>query len=135
MKKKNLFIIIGVILFIIGCSSVEKEVIELYDTDTKKAEIKSLNTNLLIEDMDKFHGKGNYKNGNKVGKWIWYQDDGTIEMEGIFKDGKTVGKWTWYYSNGKIKMEVFFTEDEKITKWIKYDEEGNVIEEKAVGNQ
>ena len=31
-------------------------------------------------------------------------------------------------------MEVFFIEDEKITKWIKYDEEGNVIEEKIIGN-
>ncbi|MCK4358623.1 MAG: hypothetical protein KAW92_07740 [Candidatus Cloacimonetes bacterium] len=40
-----------------------------------------------------------------------------------------------FYSNGLIKMEVFFIEDEKITKWIKYDEEGNVIEEKIVGNQ
>ena len=31
-------------------------------------------------------------------------------------------------------MEVFFIEDEKITKWIKYHEEGNVIEEKNIGN-
>jgi len=135
MKKKNLFIIIGFILLILGCSTVEKEVIETYGRDSKKAEIVPLNTNLLMEYMEKFYGKGNYKNGKKVGKWIWYQDDGTIEMEGNFKDGKTVGKWTWYYRNGQIKMEVFFTEYEKITKWIKYDEDGNVIEGKVVGNK
>lgn len=135
MKKNNLFILIGTLLFILGCSSEEKKVIETYDGNKKKAEIVTLNNNLLMEDMDKFHGKGNYKNGNKVGKWVWYQDDGTVEMEGNFKDSKIVGKWSWYYSNGQIKMEVFFTEDEKATKWIKYDEEGNVIEGKAVGNQ
>ena len=133
MKKKNLFIIIGIILLFFGCSTVEKKVIETYDSTSNSTEIKP--TNLLMEDIEKFHGKGNYKDGKKVGKWIWYQDDGTIEMEGNFKDGKTVGKWTWYYSNGQIKMEVFFSEYEKITKWIKYDEEGSVIEEKAVGNQ
>ena len=94
MKKNNLYIIIGIILFILGCSSIEKEVIEIYDTDTKKAEIVPLNTNLLMEDMEKFYGKGNYKDGKKVDKWVWYQDDRTIEMEGNFKDGKTVVKWT-----------------------------------------
>jgi hypothetical protein len=42
------------------------------------------------------HAMGNYKDGLKTGKWIYYFCDGTIKCEGEFINGKKNGKWINY---------------------------------------
>lgn len=47
---------------------------------------------------------GNYKDGNAVGFWQFYNKSGRLTAEGNFDDyGDRTGKWTWYSSFNKIK--------------------------------
>ena len=75
--------------------------------------------------------EGDYKNGEKIGVWKSWYDDGRINQEynaengpfkswyqsgqvesvGQFVDGKRSGRWTFYHPNGKIFKEVNYTSD------------------------
>jgi antitoxin component YwqK of YwqJK toxin-antitoxin module len=63
------------------------------------------------------HAVGNYKDGLKTGKWIYYFCDGTIKCEGDFINGKKNGKWINYdicndqfnYSYNVFDYGYFFT--------------------------
>lgn len=47
--------------------------------------------------------EGNYIDGKKVEKWIFYFTNGKIEQTGNYdKNGKFTGMWKWYYENGNI---------------------------------
>lgn len=39
--------------------------------------------------------KGNYKNSNKEGAWVGYNEDGTVDKAspGTFKDGVRISDW------------------------------------------
>ena len=58
-----------------------------------------------------------------------YHENGQISAEGNFKEGERDGKWVWYYENGKIVEEGNFKEGERDGKWVYYDEQGSVTEE------
>ena len=80
------------------------------------------------------HGKiieeGNYIDGNKEGKWISYFEDGQIWYEGNFKDGKEYGKFIYYgYGNynilHKVRLQTF--KDGKLNgKHIEYHINGEI---------
>ena len=44
--------------------------------------------------------QGTIKNGNKVGPWVRYHDNGQLKEKGTFKDGEKVGSWVHYTSDG-----------------------------------
>jgi len=43
-----------------------------------------------------YESEGHYKNGD--GKYVGYYETGETLKVGNFKDGKRVGKWVWYAS-------------------------------------
>ena len=50
--------------------------------------------------------KGKYENNTRVGKWLFYHENGELEQSGSFTtDGKHQGLWTWYYDNGLLRRE------------------------------
>ena len=87
--------------------------------------------------------EGNYKDGNKDGKWISYCEHGNIIEEGNYKDGKKHGEFVYYgYGNyntlHKIRLQNF--KDGKLNgKHIEYHINGeinsivNYKDEKKVG--
>jgi antitoxin component YwqK of YwqJK toxin-antitoxin module/Tfp pilus assembly protein PilF len=48
---------------------------------------------------------GNFKEGDKTGKWVYYYKNGRISSEETMKDGVADGKFKTYYDNGIIKRE------------------------------
>ena len=55
---------------------------------------------------------GERKNGQKIGLWKSFDNDGKLESEGNFKVGKKDGLWKFYFNNGKLKKSAFFLNDQ-----------------------
>ena len=50
----------------------------------------------------------------RVGKWVFWFNNGTKKMTGIYKNGKQVNTWKYYNKKGKMTTEeTYFTCDEK----------------------
>ena len=48
---------------------------------------------------------GNYLNGDKHGKWILRNNDGTLKAEESYVNGEMDGKWLWYRPDGVKEKE------------------------------
>jgi antitoxin component YwqK of YwqJK toxin-antitoxin module len=44
--------------------------------------------------------KGKMVNGQPEGYWEWYRLDGTIKRSGNFENGNPIGEWITYDNNG-----------------------------------
>ena len=49
--------------------------------------------------------EGEYERGNKVGLWTWRHENGMKSIEGNYENGKAVGIWRWWQTDGKIEAE------------------------------
>ena len=45
---------------------------------------------------------GYYLNGQKNGKWPYYQENGGLKQIENYKEGKAHGEWLWYFPNGAL---------------------------------
>jgi uncharacterized protein len=82
---------------------------------------------LYDEYLKYYFGEGNYKNGLKEGKWIYYYPDGTTELEGFYSEGKPDKDWLWQYPGGAKKREETFLYGKLEGPYVEYDSIGNVI--------
>ena len=73
--------------------------------------------------------EGNYKDGEKDGKWIYYDGDGKLAREGNYKDGEKDGRLVRYYKSGTISGEANHKDGEKDGKWVYYNEDGKIERE------
>jgi antitoxin component YwqK of YwqJK toxin-antitoxin module len=71
--------------------------------------------------------EGEYKHGQRNGKWTYYYESGLPWSDGYFKAGMSDGKRTTYYPNGKIRYEAFYKEDKRTGIWKFYDESGKLV--------
>ena len=78
--------------------------------------------------------KGALKDGEKDGKWIWYNENGQINSEGNYKDGKRFGKYTFYYENSQKKFEENYKDGIKDGKSTLWDESGQKRSEETYKN-
>jgi len=64
--------------------------------------------------------EGNYKDGNKDGKWTSYCEHGNIIEEGNYRDGKKHGKWTSYFDDGQIWYVGNYKDGKKHGEFVYY---------------
>ena len=76
--------------------------------------------------------KGNYKDGGRDGKWIWYYENGIIESEGNYKDDVSDGKWISYYEEGNIEWLYYFENGKRTGTTTQFYENGNIQNEGIV---
>ena len=74
--------------------------------------------------------RGKYIDGYPSGKWVYYNNDGSVSGYSIYKDGKIWdGMLVDYYENGTVNRKAYF-KGGRLDKSIKYFESGNMeIEE------
>lgn len=76
----------------------------------------------------KLRSEGDYKDSERVGKWVFYFPNGKIEQEGSYDvNGRIKGKWKWYYDTGNILREENFINGLRDGMMIEYSDSGNVI--------
>ena len=67
--------------------------------------------------------KMNYKNGQKLGSWTWWYDNGQKKYQGNYDNGKKSGEWFEWASNGELLISGFYRNGKKwdgVFKGIKY---------------
>jgi antitoxin component YwqK of YwqJK toxin-antitoxin module len=75
-----------------------------------------------------FKAKGPYKDGNRIGEWVFYYASGKIEQTGRYdKKGRPQGPWKWYYESGKLLREENYINGLRDGELKEYDEEGNLM--------
>ena len=72
---------------------------------------------------------GNILNGQKVGKWKGFYENGNILWIGFYEKGLNNSKWIEYHENGKVFTSGFYEYGKKIGNWTFYDKKGEKIAE------
>lgn len=73
--------------------------------------------------------EGEFKKGERHGKWTYWYENGNKWSEGEFKNGLSHGFRKVYHSNGKLFYEGKFKNDVPFGTWKFFDEEGRFIKE------
>ena len=114
---------------------VREEITERYDDGKKKTIMKfkgSGSEEVMVEKIG-YSQRGDTlileKPLDKLKMEREYYEDGEIKEEGNYKDGERDGKYTSYYKNGQIKSEGNYKDGERVGKWISYYEDGQIKEE------
>jgi len=68
-------------------------------------------------------------NGLRQRQWQKKYPDGTLIYKGEFKNGEPVGKWTRYYESGQVKAKIHYIEDTDSAFVIFFDKRGIKISE------
>lgn len=79
----------------------------------------------------KLKEEGNYKDGEKDGKWIYYiidQERSLLQKEVNYKNGQLDGEYKSFYLYGGIKEEGQYLNDLKEGEWKEYYEDGELKE-------
>ncbi len=73
--------------------------------------------------------EGEFKNGERHGKWTAWFENGVLQSEGFFKEGKNSGIRKVYYENGNKYYEGKYKNDKPIGRWIFYNTNGSISQE------
>lgn len=81
------------------------------------------------------------KEGNNIGYWNYFFNNGIKKAEGAFIGGKKDGEWKYYYENGTIKKQITYKNGEEV-RYLEFFEntnpksdfylKNNLIEGKAI---
>ena len=71
---------------------------------------------------------GQYKDGEKTGKWTEYYNDGSLFLEEHFLHGKRNGSCKKYNRNGQVISACEFKNDSFHNEYIRFDETGFILE-------
>ena len=74
--------------------------------------------------------EGNYKDGIRHGRWVWYHENGIVNIEGNYTDGLQDGKWIWSYVDGPPMKKGSFSDGECSGDWTFYESTGLKIKVK-----
>ncbi|MEK9669684.1 MAG: hypothetical protein VW421_01625 [Gammaproteobacteria bacterium] len=77
--------------------------------------------------IDEQSHKGSMKNGNRVGGWVEYRDNGQLRAKGFYNDnGQYEGLWEWYWENGQLMEKGEYRNGKKEGYWETYNRDGSV---------
>ena len=70
---------------------------------------------------------GEYRNGIKIGEWVWYHSNGEMEQKGRYtKSGKPDGLWKWWYENKQLQREETYVRGKEEGELVEYFEDGKL---------
>jgi len=92
---------------------------------------KELSREILYYENGQKKQEGEYRNGERHGKWAHWYENGNLWSEGEFKNNLSHGYRKVYHPNGKLYYEGKFKDDKQTGTWKFYDEEGRFIKEET----
>ena len=73
-------------------------------------------------------GKGQFKNGYRYGKWIFYHENGNVEQTGYYNNqGQLDQVWVWFYESGKLLRKEKYKDGERYGEMVELYEDGDTI--------
>ena len=79
-----------------------------------------------MEEIGDMREEGEYRNGQKVGEWVSFYDNGKMAFKGSYNAGYPEGQHNYYYPNGKIREVQSFAGGVRHGEWKKYLETGEL---------
>jgi antitoxin component YwqK of YwqJK toxin-antitoxin module len=76
---------------------------------------------------------GYFKNNNRDGVWIFYQNNSIYE-QGSYSEGLKTDFWIKYYPNGNVLSRGAYTNDKEDGPWVYFNEDGSVLETGSYNN-
>ena len=73
--------------------------------------------------------QGSYEKGKKHGPWVYYHENGQLDMKGTYKDGNADGPWVSYYENGKLSFKGTYKDGKEDGPWVTFKIDGTVDKE------
>lgn len=71
---------------------------------------------------------GTYDKGNRVGDWKFYYPNSKVEQQGKYsKKGKPDGIWSWFYEDGTLQREQSFIAGLEDGDYLENDETGKLL--------
>ncbi|OFY91199.1 MAG: hypothetical protein A3K10_15635 [Bacteroidetes bacterium RIFCSPLOWO2_12_FULL_31_6] len=70
----------------------------------------------------------------KEGEWIWYFENGNIEVLANFKNGKLDGFYQYFFDNGILNYSLSYIEGEPDSEYKLYNKKGALTEHKFFSN-
>lgn len=123
---KSIILVLSLFCYVVGYSQQAVEMDQL----TKKGETYSHNGKLFTGNCYAKHPngkigiKGQMKEGEKEGLWIWWYSDGQKKRETTYVNGKKEGLTLYWHPNGVKAKELMYKADKNIDQKL-WDEEGN----------
>lgn len=69
--------------------------------------------------------EGEFENGTKIGKWLYYYDSKKIKFEINYLNDKQNGNTSTYFENGNLQSVGNYSDGNKTGKWVYYDDNAN----------
>ncbi len=124
--------LIWIVLFAFACGGKLEKEEKLYPDGKVKIEkyykIKGNSKLLQLEKRFYPNGakemEGEYKDGVRHGKWVFWYSTGQKWSEGIYKNGKREQEGIVWHPNGKIQIKGIYKDGLMVGEWLHYDSLG-----------
>jgi len=114
---------IGVFKYFSAANSEYPIVIKEYNPDNSIAEVRFYRPDGLLESKGKMDGK------NRVGKWLFYHEDGkAIMSEENYNNGKLNGEYKTFYNSGKSTEIAYYRDGLLDSVYRKYSIKGHLYQ-------
>ena len=70
--------------------------------------------------------EGNYKDGERIGLWVFYNENEQLIVEGNYISDEPSGLWKYYSDSGQLKSEAYFENGVQHGQAISYFENGKI---------
>lgn len=102
------------VLLIVGAATANAQEKVEYEKDGDQ--VKQIT---YFEDSEKIKEIGHFMNGVSHGRWVQYDQNGTVTTEAYYQDGKKVGTWFVWANDGATLYELAY-EDNKLVQSHKW---------------
>ncbi len=70
--------------------------------------------------------KGQFADGERVGRFTWWHPNGNKQLEGAYEKGQKVGRWNWWHENGMKAIEGSYEANLQVGDWRWWDIAGKL---------
>jgi antitoxin component YwqK of YwqJK toxin-antitoxin module len=70
--------------------------------------------------------KGQYVDGNRVGRFTWWHANGNKQLEGEYERGTKIDVWTWRHENGMKAIEGNYENGRAVEIWRWWQPDGKI---------
>ncbi len=79
--------------------------------------------------------RGQYRQGKRVGLFVWWHQNGQKQIQGLFVKGLKTGRWTWWHPNGIKAIEGNYQEGVEEGTWVWLNEAGEIDDKEDFSNR
>ena len=106
----------------IDVKSTDVKSTDVKPVNVKPTDVKPLDIEIMIDNYQNHNMtvEGSYKLGEKNGRWVFKNSDGSLRAAGNYINNEKTGKWTFWEENGDIYADGYYECNKKNKLWMFY---------------